>query len=304
MSESADGARNQAPSNPRPGFAVGNTVPGLSSWLLERKLGGGGFGEVWLTKHEWNDKEKLRAIKFCLDPEARHRLVTHERNVVVRVMKYAGNHPNIVPLLDCNLDGDTPWLMYEYVEGGTLVEFIKEWRELPLAKRLGRAVRTLYAVAGALSACHRLDPPLVHRDMKPQNILMAGSVPRITDFGIGGLAVLSKEDAHDVRLPTVLQSAGTRIYAPPEQMFGNLPSPRDDVYALGIIAYQTLVGDLLTAPDANATAELRMMRIPDELSALIVSSVAMNPERRPKDASEWETKLAAIIEKAKKKPEA
>jgi serine/threonine protein kinase len=65
-------------------------------------------------------------VKFCTHPAVGHRLVTHEKNVIVRVMTEARSHPNIVPLLDCNLDGETPWLMYEYVEGGTLAHAMKE----------------------------------------------------------------------------------------------------------------------------------------------------------------------------------
>jgi hypothetical protein len=135
MSESIDGTRGQTPddvqrlsSATRPTFAAGESVPGLSSWVIERKLGGGGFGEVWLARHAWDTEQKPRAVMFCPDPDAKNRLVTHERNVVLRVMKYAGKHPNIVPLLDCNLDGDVPWLMYEFVEGGTLAGLVKEWR--------------------------------------------------------------------------------------------------------------------------------------------------------------------------------
>ena len=222
MSEPDIGTRDQTPADvqritpPAPVFAAGDTVPGLSSWLLERKLGGGGFGEVWLARHVLNNKEKPRAVKFCTDPAARHRLVTHERNVVVRVMKYAGDHPNVVPLLDCNLDGEIPWLMYEFVEGGTLAGAIEEWRALPLPNRLGKAVRTLHAIAGALARFHRFDPPLVHRDMKPQNVLMAGKVPRITDFGIGSVVMQPKAGgttgaltAYAARLPSALQGAGT-----------------------------------------------------------------------------------------------
>src|SRR5688500_12341922 len=65
-------------------FNPGDPVPGLSSWVLERQLGSGGFGEVWLAKHEW--KPDLRAVKFFTHPDARYRLVTHEKKVLVRVM--------------------------------------------------------------------------------------------------------------------------------------------------------------------------------------------------------------------------
>ena len=315
MSDPANGTRGQSPDDvrrltPAPVFAAGDTVPNLSSWVLERKLGGGGFGEVWLARHAWNVKEAPRAVKFCTDPDARHRLVTHEKNVVLRVMKYAGDHPNVVPLLDCNLDGDVPWLMYEYVEGGTLATAIEEWRKLPLPQRLGKAVRTLHAIAGALARFHRFAPPLVHRDMKPQNVLMAGKAPRITDFGIGGVAIQPKAGGttggltdYAARLPSALHAAGTRLYAPPEQMLGSTPNPRDDVYALGIIAYQMVMADLTAVPGADATLELRDLKVPSELVALIVKSVAMNAERRPKDASEWETALAAILHKSQKQPE-
>ncbi len=312
MSDPIESTRDQTPedirrvlSGTRPVFAAGEAVPGLSSWLLERKLGGGGFGEVWLARHAWDAEQKPRAVKFCTDPAARHRLVTHEKNVVLRVMKYAGKHPNIIPLLDCNLDGDVPWLMYEFVEGGTLAGVIEQWRELPLPQRLDRAVRTLHAIAGALGTFHRFDPPLVHRDMKPQNVLMASGVPRITDFGIGSVVLQPEDDtatgamtAHAARLPSALHSAGTRRYAPPEQTLGSTPSPRDDVYALGIIAYQMVMADLMTVPGTDAVLELRDLKVPGELAALVVNSVAVNPERRPKDATEWETALAAIVQKS------
>jgi serine/threonine protein kinase len=308
MSDPSGRTGGSAPDDVRhPFLAPGASIPGLSSWVLERRLGGGGFGEVWLARHAWNENERPRAVKFCTDPHARHRLVTHEKNVVLRVMKYAGNHPNIVPLLDCNLDGQLPWLMYEFVEGGTLAGLIEQWREFPLPKRLGRAVRTLHAIAGALATCHRFDPPLVHRDMKPQNVLMAdGKVPRITDFGIGSVVLRSNEEtaadsaAFAARLPTAMHTAGTRIYAPPEQMFGSPPNPRDDVYALGVIAYQMLVGDLKAVPGADAALELRDLKVPGELAALVVRSVALNADRRPVDAGEWESTLAALIRQARK----
>lgn len=293
---------------PPPAFAPGDPLPNLEMWVLVRKLGGGGFGEVWLARHEWRGQA---AVKFCTDPKARHQLVTHERTVVARVMKHGGKHPNIVPLLECNLSGDIPWLMYEYVEGGTLAEAVAEWRTHALPKRLGRAVRVLHAITGALGMFHRLTPPLIHRDLKPQNVLMAGHTPRITDFGIGGAAleVVRSEKSNPgsalaVEVPAILQAAGSSRYAPPEQRFGSPPSPRDDVYALGVLAYQLIRADLEADPDVDVARELRAMRIPTEFTALIAASLALDPDRRPKDASVWETHLAALLQKktAARKP--
>ena len=145
--------------------------------------------------------------------------------------------------------------------------------------------------------------------MKPHNVLMAGSVPRVTDFGIGSVVMQPSDDpatgaqtAYAARLPSALHAAGTALYAPPEQRFGSPPDPRDDVYALGIMAFQMVRADLTAVPGADATLELRDLRVPGELVALIVTSIAMNADRRPKDASEWEARLAALLQKAQKQP--
>jgi tRNA A-37 threonylcarbamoyl transferase component Bud32 len=293
----AQSAEDVTRQTPPPLFKPGDTLPNLEMWTLQRRLGGGGFGEVWLANHP---SKGNAAVKFCTDPAARHKLVNHEKVVVARVMKYCGDHPNVVPLLECNLSGDIPWLMYEYVEGGTLAEAVESWQHLTPPRRLAKAVLTLHAIASALGTFHRLHPPLVHRDMKPQNILMAGPIPRITDFGIGGAAAEATQSDEPgsglaVRLPTVIQTAGSSKYAPQEQFLGSPPNPRDDVYALGVIAYQMMVADLRATPGDDIGQELRALRIPTELVALITGSLAMDPQRRPKDATEWERKLEALL---------
>jgi serine/threonine protein kinase len=288
-------------------FQQGAAVPGADEWLLAQLLGRGGFGEVWLAKKRL--REEWRAVKFCTHPVARTRLATHETNIIGHVLKHAadcGACQNIVPLLDYKLDGATPWLMYEYVPGNrTLVNVIEESGRLAIEHRLAQLVNALQPVAQAVGELHHMSVPIVHRDLKPHNVLMDGATPRITDFGIGGAAVVAAiSDTTGgltelrVQLPSFLQRTGTLLYASPEQLFGSPPSPRDDVYALGVIAYQLLTGDLKYAPGTDADDDLRDLRVPDELITLVHKSVSINPERRPKDGIEWGNALADWKRKA------
>ena len=284
----------------RTNFEPGTGVPGLSSWLLERQLGVGGFGEVWLAKHEWKDER--RAVKFFTHPDARHRLVTHEKKVLVRVMKYAGGHPNIVPLVECNLDGEAPWLMYEYVSGGTLTEAVREWQTRPPVKRLSKSVRALFAISSAIGYCHRLSTPIVHRDLKPANVLRdEAGVLRVTDFGIGGAAVAHPPEGqthglqtHTGRVPTLIRAAGSFGYAGPQQRNGDAPDPRDDVYALGVLAFQLFLGDFTLWPGPDMAEDLSAVGLPPGVVGLLQHSVSHNPARRPADAHEWRLALEAL----------
>ncbi len=286
-----------------PRFVPGEWVPGREdNWRLVRKLGGGGFGEVWLAHHEWNGN--VAAVKFCTDTVARNRLTTHEKELIVRVMRHAADQPNIVPLRECHLTGETPWLMYEFVEGGTLADAMLGWHKLAATERVARAVPLLHTLAGAVGHFHALDPAIIHRDLKPANVLMAGIVPRITDFGIGGTAVayFVASESRGVRsitgrLPTMLSGSYSLLYASPQQRNGEKPDPRDDVHALGVIAYQMLTGDMSAAPGIDMADDLRDAGTPDALIALIGKSIAQKADRRPKDAREWDAVLRELLPK-------
>jgi eukaryotic-like serine/threonine-protein kinase len=285
-------------------FAPGDRVPHGELWVLGEKLGQGGFGEVWLAVHQVSGAR--RAVKFCTHPAARNRLAAHEVKIVRHVLKHltdhAGEYPHIVPLLECNLTGDAPWLMYEYVPGKrTLADVIREFGPLAPERRLAGAVPLLHALAGAIAAMHAIEVPIVHRDLKPANVLMDGAVPRITDFGIGGAAVVAAiSDSTggytemSVGLPTLIQGprVGTLLYASPEQWQGAPPDPRNDIYALGVIAYQMALGDLHAVPGSDARDELDDLGVPGELAALVARSISSNPERRPKRATDWCAALA------------
>jgi eukaryotic-like serine/threonine-protein kinase len=303
-----DSARQPTPTEPEPpqpnfrrdfALAAGVRVPHSELWILQDKLGHGGFGEVWLAHNQITREE--RAVKFCTHPAARNQLAAHEMKIVRHVLKHLAEHsrehPHIVPLLECNLTGDVPWLMYEYVPGKrTLANVIEEFRAFTVEERITRAVPLLAAIASAVGEMHRLDVPIVHRDLKPQNVLMAGDTPRITDFGIGGAAVVAAiSDTTggytelSVGLPTLLQGPriGTLLYASPEQWQGHPPDPRNDIFAIGVIAYQLVMSNLLAIPGADARDELADIGVPEGLAALIVRSISTNPERRPKHASDW-----------------
>lgn len=307
-----------------PHFRPGADLPGRSGWQLDDLIGAGGFGEVWLARHTFIPNRR-GAVKFCTDPLARAKLTSHEGKVIARVMAQ-GDHPNVVPLMDAVLDGEAPWLMYEYVGGGNLTDLVHTWQGLPPADRERHASAALHELAAAVGTFHRLSPPIVHRDLKPSNILLevaSGKVQgvsedgstsaalaprpsplaparlRITDFGIGGVAVEYMR-THNPRglslltgwLETSLRGSYTPLYASPQQRAGNPPDPRDDVHALGVMGYQMLTGDLNLAPGIDAAEDLRDAGAGEPLIALLTRCVAQKPNRRPKDAAELAEKLA------------
>jgi serine/threonine protein kinase len=189
--------------------------------------------------------------------------------------------------------------MYEYVPGGTLADALHEWQSRPPAKRLSRAVKGLFAIADAIGYCHRLSTPIVHRDLKPANVLRDESgMLRVTDFGIGGAAVAHPEDGqthgymtNTGRVPTLIRAAGSFGYAGPQQRNGDPPDPRDDVYALGVLAFQLFLGDLTLWPGPDMADDLHALGLPSGVVGLLVHSVSHNPARRPADASEWKAAL-------------
>jgi eukaryotic-like serine/threonine-protein kinase len=289
-----------------PRFTVGEWVPGREeNWRLERRIGGGGFGEVWLVRHNFKKSERPRAVKFCTHSNSRRKLTEHEKEIIVQVMKHVGDHPNIVPLLEYQLDGESPWLMYEYVEGGTLADEVLSWRKHTSTERFNHAITILHPIVHAVGRCHEMDPPITHRDLKLANVLMERGVPRITDFGIGGATVdylLTEEKSRGYtsvmgRLPSLLSGSYSLMYSSPQQRNGERPDPRDDVHALGVIAYQMLTGRVDAEVKGNWQKRLRSDGVSETLIDLIGNSTSEEADDRPKDATAWEQTLAESLPK-------
>lgn len=242
--------------------AVGQAVPN-TRWQLEQKLGEGGFGEVWLGRN--TSTKEYRVFKFCFQAD-RVRFLKRELTLFRLLKERVGDHPNIVRLHDVYLDHPPFYVEMDYVEGKDL----RTWGEdhggigaVPLALKLELVAQA----ADGLQAAH--EAGVIHRDIKPGNILIADShhgdpggvlskskisvqklAVKLTDFGIG--QVVSEDYLQGITgagfTQTILSESsssqsGTQMYMAPELMAGKPASTRSDIYSLGVVLYQVLVGD-------------------------------------------------------------
>jgi WD40 repeat protein len=240
------------PVNPAP-FPSGSELPG-TPYRLEELLGIGGFGAVYKATNRYEQNTPPRAIKFCLNPDM---LVTlhRERQMLDRLMS-AGTEAQwsdrVVKLLGHSLDAPVPFLVYEYISGGCLTA-----RLAALRRQTGQNLRPAQVLGLVRRICEAISfvhtRGLVHRDVKPSNILVSGNTIKLADFGIGGVvadytARIGSHGGSSVGLTasekcSVFRGAGTPLYMSPEQRQGDPPEPSHDVYSIGVMWYQLLVGD-------------------------------------------------------------
>lgn len=279
-----------------PRFKAGDSPPNAHKWKLVERLGVGGFGEVWKAQHR-DLPELITVFKFCLDPEAQELLIKHEAHVINQVMALV-DHPGIVRLLGVDFSSDVPWLQYEFVSGGEMTELISELPRDP-AKRVYMATHFIKALTRIVGFCHRLQPPVVHRDLKPANILCtmtpSGKIQlKVADFGIGGVlshppgnrdVVRQRPGQVSLSTPLLVRHAHTPMYASQQQKDGEMPDPRDDVYALGVLWYQFLFGNVGQRIGFDFREDLAELNLCDSVIGLLAQCVASRAERRPSDAA-------------------
>jgi len=220
-------------------------LPGgeVGPYRLERLLGEGGMGQVWLAARADGLYQRRVALKLLrpglADTNLRLRF-TRERQILARLA-----HPHIARLLDAGVSHDgLPYLALEYVDGAPITDYCREHRT-PLPVRL----RMFEQICDAVSHAHA--NLIVHRDLKPSNILVtpAGEV-RLLDFGIAKL--LDTEPAPDqTRTGT---RAFTLHYAAPEQVRGEPVTTMTDVYALGVVLYELLTDHKPYRPKRDSDA--------------------------------------------------
>ena len=205
----------------------------LGAYVIERRLGHGGMGTVYLARRADREFERQVAIKMIrggMDSELVVRRFRHERQILATL-----DHPHIAALFDGGTTPDgLPYFVMEYVDGTPIDRYADE-HMLKTADRL----RLCLGVVDAVQHAH--DHHVVHRDLKPGNVLVtADGQPKLLDFGIAKIL-----DAGADRASTFTSVAGAAMtpdYASPEQVLGRPVTPATDVYALGLLLYELLTG--------------------------------------------------------------
>jgi len=291
-----------------PPYAAASELPG-TPYRLEELLGTGGFGAVYRASSPTLQHLPL-AIKFCLDRSLLPAL-TLERTNLERLMRAAGERgsQHVVRLYGYDLDHPTPYLVYEYVPGGDLTGYLARHRtESNGAMDASRVLEVVTQLAEGLAFAHRVG--LVHRDVKPANVLVHDSVLKLADFGLGGVAVRRAVERSRIGATTIdyltlaeraslFRGAGTPLYMSPEQRRGANPDPRHDLYSLGVLWFQLLAGDVTRELHPGWAKELAVrFKVPAGHLHLIERCVGWLDER-PKDASEL---LSLLREQAAEPP--
>ena len=277
-------------------FKPGDRPPARPLWSLIRRLGAGGHGEAWLGQHDKTHEQ--RVFKFAVDTPS---LAALKREITLyRLLNDSlGERARIVDLLDWNLEHQPYFIESRYVAGGSLVEWAERHGKLaniPLALRLDVAAQ----IAEALAIVHSVG--VLHKDLKPSNVLVeevAGAAPaiRLADFGSGGLLDPKRlEQMGITRLGFTRTIAagegttGTPLYFAPEVLTGQPPTVKADIYALGVMLYQLVVGDFHTAMSPGWERD-----IGDELLRECIADAAQGePERRLADAAELAQRLRTL----------
>jgi predicted Ser/Thr protein kinase len=264
---------------PQPGDLVADR------YELEELLGSGGMSDVFRARDNQLDRRvaiKILHERYAGDPEYLARFRTEARSVA-RL-----SHPNIVTVIDRGDDAGRQYIVFEHVDGENLKELVQRSGRLPVR----RAIELALAVADGLAFAHQ--EGLVHRDVKPQNVLLSreGEV-KVTDFGIAR----SLEVEHGVtQTGTVI---GTGEYLAPEQASGKPISPATDVYSLGVVLWEMLAGEVPFKGENFVAVALRHVNEPvpslREIRPDVSSRLAAAVERSlAKDSAHRFPSMAAL----------
>jgi len=258
----------------------------IGLYTLVRKLGKGGFGEVWLATRKSKFVTTKVAVKLPHDEQIDHETIKQE----AQLWEQASGHPNILPIIDADEYDGQIVIVSEYAPDGSLDEWLKRNGKMPIEK----AVEMTIKILDGLEFLH--SRKIIHRDLKPANILLQGDTPRLADFGISrALRTTASSQSSNV--------SGTFAYMPPEGFDGKR-SVQTDVWSVGVNLYQFLTGTLpFPQKEPSALIAAIMMRefeplpadVPQNLQNVIAKALAKQPENRYASASEMREDLRRIL---------
>lgn len=252
----------------------GGTSLKRGTFVIVELVGKGGFGEVYLAHQPRMARDV--AIKVLL-PHLAGDKGTVRRFRTEALAAGSLTHPNVLPVFDFDLDEETGiwFLAMQYVPGGRTLRAILR-QQLPVQQ----ATSITTALAGALDAAHGRG--IVHRDVKPENILLDGDRPLLADFGIAHLAMAG--------LTSTGLPLGSPLYVSPEQVSGTQPVAKSDQYSLAVVAYEMLAGRPPFVGDIHHVLYQHVEALPPPITAFdpTVSEAVQAPvlralSKRPED---------------------
>jgi eukaryotic-like serine/threonine-protein kinase len=261
---------------------------------LEELVGKGGMSSVYRAKDRL--LERTVAIKLL------HEHYSRDEDYVERFRREARaaaqlSHPNIVTVIDRGEDGGRQFIVFEYIDGQNLKQLVESKGRLPVRTALELGIE----IGRALAFAH--ENGLVHRDVKPQNVLLGNGEVKVTDFGIARSADVKQGLT---QTGTVL---GTSDYIAPEQAGGQPVSALSDVYSLGVVIYELLAGEPPYGGDNFLAVAMRHVNdpvpsiaearpdVPLRLDATLRRAMAKRPEERFPSMADFVNELEGVLER-------
>ena len=269
------------------GLVLGNR------YRIARRLGRGGMADVYLATDLLENKEvavKILKAEFSADAEFLRRFEREARAVS------SLSHPNIVQVYDIGEENGIHYMVMEYIEGITLKELLHQCVRLDW----DAAIPIVIQIGLALEHAHRNG--IIHRDIKPQNIMITPDVKaKVTDFGIA-----SASSANTITM-TGRDALGSVHYFSPEQARGGLVGEKSDIYSLGILLYELVTGVLPFDGDTSVSIAIKHLQenpqlpsslqplIPAGLDGIILKCIQKSPDKRYASASDLVADLDALM---------
>jgi serine/threonine protein kinase len=246
----------------------------IGTYTLVKKLGAGGFGEVWLAEKRTVSPPEKVAIKLPLNDQISSQAIKDE----IFNWSLAGKHKNILPIIECEPFGDQIAIVSEFAADGSLKDLLIRQQILPIED----AVETTIGILNGLAHLHTRR--VIHRDLKPENIMLRGKIPLLTDFGISRVMTTGN---------TTQNLVGTTYYMAPEAL-DKKRNQQTDIWSVGVILYELLTGKLPFYNEDQRNLMLAIIMkeptplpssIPSALQKIITKSLAKNPTERYKTAA-------------------